>query len=75
MTEQTTSPDRSTRAGSSLPSPWAHGFVVFAGVMMILAGGFHAFAGLVGLFKNEFYVATRQYLLQSTPPAGAGSTS
>ena len=32
--------------------------------MMIMAGIFQAFAGLVALFENEFYVATRNYLFQ-----------
>lgn len=42
----------------------ATGFIVFAGVMMIMSGAFQAIAGLVALFENEFYVATRNYLLQ-----------
>jgi hypothetical protein len=45
-------------------SGWAAGLVLFAGIMMILAGSFQAFAGLVAIFENEFYVATRNYLLQ-----------
>ena len=32
--------------------------------MMVMSGGFQAFAGLVALFENEFYVATRDYLFQ-----------
>ena len=31
---------------------------------MIMAGGFQTLAGLVALFQDEFYVATRNYLLQ-----------
>ena len=46
------------------PSGLATGFIVFAGVIMIVAGGFQAFAGLVALFEDEFYVATPDYLLQ-----------
>ena len=45
-------------------SSWAVGFVLFAGVMMIMAGAFQAFSGLVALFEDEFYVATRNYLFQ-----------
>jgi hypothetical protein len=37
---------------------------VFAGVMMIMAGSFQTFAGLVALFENEFYIKTPDYLLQ-----------
>jgi hypothetical protein len=46
------------------PSGWATGLIVFAGVMMIMAGGFQTLAGLVALFEDEFYVATRNYLLE-----------
>jgi hypothetical protein len=45
-------------------SNWAIGFILFAGVMMIMAGTFQVFAGLVALFENEFYVATRNYMFQ-----------
>ncbi|WP_432875078.1 DUF7144 family membrane protein [Kribbella sp. CA-245084] len=45
-------------------SGWAIGFILFAGVMMVLAGGFQTFTGLVALFENEFYVSTRNYLFQ-----------
>jgi hypothetical protein len=43
---------------------WAVGFILFAAVMMIMVGVFQAIAGLVALFENEFYVATRNYLFQ-----------
>ena len=42
----------------------AAGFILFAATMMILVGVFHAITGLVALFENEFYVATREYLFQ-----------
>ena len=45
-------------------SGWAVGFILFAGIMMIMSGFFQAIAGLVALFENEFYVATRNYLFQ-----------
>jgi len=43
---------------------WARGAIVFAGMMMIIAGAFQAITGMVGLFANEFYITTRQYLFQ-----------
>jgi len=46
------------------PPGWAVGFIVFAAVMMMMAGVFQALAGLVAIFKNEFYVATRNYLFE-----------
>src|SRR5215218_7428251 len=45
-------------------SGWAAGFTMFAAVIMIMAGVFQALQGLVGIFENEFYVATRNYLFQ-----------
>ena len=42
----------------------AAGFILFAATMLILVGIFHAIDGLVALFQNEFYVATRNYLFQ-----------
>ena len=45
-------------------SGWASGFVLFAALMMIMAGVWQALAGLVALFENEFYVATRNYLFE-----------
>jgi hypothetical protein len=50
------------RAGQA--SGWAVGFIVFAAVMMIMAGLFEALTGLVAVFDNDFYVATRNYLFQ-----------
>jgi len=46
------------------PSGVAKGFSVFAAVMMIMAGGFQALAGLVAILENEFYVTTPNYLLE-----------
>jgi hypothetical protein len=46
------------------PPGWAIGFIVFAAVMMMMTGAFQALAGLVAIFENEFYVATRNYLFQ-----------
>ncbi|QDP98277.1 hypothetical protein FOE78_22325 [Microlunatus elymi] len=42
----------------------ASGFLTFASVIMIMAGAFQAFTGLVAIVRNEFYVATRNYILQ-----------
>ncbi|HEY5858070.1 MAG TPA: hypothetical protein VIW24_29600 [Aldersonia sp.] len=46
------------------PSAWAAGFVMFAAVLMIMAGIFQAISGLVALFQDEFYLTTANYLLQ-----------
>ena len=55
--------DAYSRAGRQT-SGWAVGFILFAAIMMIMVGVFQAFQGLVAIFENEFYVATRNYLFQ-----------
>ena len=50
--------------GKKQGSSWASGGVFFAGVLMIMAGVFQGIAGLVGLFENEFYVATTNYVFE-----------
>jgi hypothetical protein len=45
-------------------SGWAVGFTLFAALMMIMAGVWQGLAGLIAIFENEFYVATRNYLFE-----------
>jgi hypothetical protein len=42
----------------------AVGLVLFATLMMFMAGVFQAITGLVALFNDDFYVATEDYLLK-----------
>jgi hypothetical protein len=51
------------RAGDDT-SGWAVGFILFAAIMLIMAGIFQAFDGLVALFNDTFYVTTREYVFQ-----------
>jgi hypothetical protein len=46
------------------PSGWVIGGVTFAAVMMMMAGTFQALAGIVAIFENEFYAATKNYVFQ-----------
>jgi hypothetical protein len=62
MTEQSPSQSRSVRGQE--PSGWAVGFILFAAIMMIMVGVFQALQGIIAIFENEFYVATRNYLFQ-----------
>jgi hypothetical protein len=39
-------------------------WVTFAGVMMMLLGGWHAISGLGGIVENEFLVATPNYIFE-----------
>src|SRR5215208_210541 len=52
-----------SRAGRQT-SGWAVGFIMFAAIMLIMVGVFQALQGLVVIFENEFYVATRNYTFQ-----------
>jgi hypothetical protein len=40
---------------------WAEGFILFASIMMIIVGLFHAFFGLAYLFSGEFLVVEDGY--------------
>jgi hypothetical protein len=62
MSEQTPSGSRAARGQQT--TGWAVGFILFAGLMMLMSGAFQAIQGLVAIFENEFYVATRNYLFQ-----------
>ena len=62
MTEQTPTGYRTSRGQQT--TSWAVGFILFAAIMMIMSGVFQALAGLVAIFENEFYAATRNYLFQ-----------
>jgi hypothetical protein len=55
--------DAYSRAGRQT-SGAAVGFILFAAIMLIMSGVFQALQGLVAIFENEFYVATRNYLFQ-----------
>jgi len=63
MTDRATSQNRSAGREREA-SGWAVSFTLFAAIMMLMAGMFQALAGLVAIFQNEFYVATRNYLFQ-----------
>ena len=64
MTEQTASQYRTVQQDDAAPRRGTTGLTTFAGVMMIMAGGFQLFNGLVALLANEFYVNTPNYLFK-----------
>jgi hypothetical protein len=49
---------------SQRPSGAAVGWTMFAAFMLILIGGFHVISGLIAIFNDTFYVATRDYVFQ-----------
>jgi hypothetical protein len=63
MTNETYSSSAPRRAERET-SGMAVGFILFAAIMMIMVGVFEAIQGLVGIFENEFYVPTRNYIFQ-----------
>lgn len=50
--------------GDRQPSGAAVGWTAFAGVMMILVGGFQAMSGLIAILRDDFYVPPREYAFQ-----------
>ena len=48
----------------SEPNDWALGWTSYAAVMLMLVGGFHGFAGLVGILENDLYVLAGGYVLE-----------
>ena len=63
MTEDAYSSSGARRAEQET-SGTAVGFILFAAIMMLMAGSFQALQGLIAIFENEFYVATRNYVFQ-----------
>jgi hypothetical protein len=57
----TTNPGRSTDGDYSVA---AAGTILFAGIIMIVAGAFHIIQALVALFNDEFYVAGQEYVFK-----------
>jgi hypothetical protein len=43
-------------------SPWATGLSLFAAALMMVAGIWHALAGIAALFQDTVYVSTPEYL-------------
>jgi hypothetical protein len=64
MTEQSPSQYQSPGRAGKATSGWAVGFIMFAAIMMIMVGVFQALQGLIAIFENEFYLATRNYTFQ-----------
>lgn len=43
-------------------SGWASGLTVFAGVIMVIGGVWHALVGIAALFNDQLYVSTPRYI-------------
>jgi len=58
------SPRYSSAAREDEGSGWAVGFILFAAMLMMMIGVFQALAGLVAIFNDNFYAATREYVFK-----------
>jgi hypothetical protein len=47
----------------SAPRTGWQGWIAFAGMLMILLGSFHAMAGLVALFQDDYFLVSKSGLL------------
>ena len=53
------------------PSGWAMGWTGFAGLMMVVGGGWWIISGFVAIVNSDFYVVGREYVFQfDTTPWG-----
>jgi hypothetical protein len=64
MADQASRRSTAADSGRHAASGGAVGLIVFAVLIMILAGTFQFIAGLVALFENEFYVTSRNNVFQ-----------
>ena len=46
------------------PSGWAVGWTAFAGIMMVLMGGWWIISGLVAIVNDEFFVVGEDYIFK-----------
>ncbi|HET6493797.1 MAG TPA: hypothetical protein VFH61_00330 [Thermoleophilia bacterium] len=46
------------------PSGWAVGWTAFAGITMLMMGGWWIISGLIALFNDTFYVVGQEYIFQ-----------
>jgi hypothetical protein len=51
-------------SGGHQPTAWV-GFVAFGGILLLMLGGFQAIEGFVALFKDTYYLVTRNGLVLS----------
>jgi hypothetical protein len=75
MSETARTPQDYPRVSSTEPDPgtsaWV-GWILFAGVMLILVGIFQAMAGLVALFDHNYYVVASGHLVVRLDYTGWG---
>jgi hypothetical protein len=74
---ETSAPETSARSGAGPAGPqttgWV-GWIVFAGVMMLILGMFHAFQGLIALFQQDYYLVAANGLTVHLDYTGWGWT-
>ena len=59
---QTTAPAATGRRMAAEPTGWV-GWIIFAATMMLMMGTFHAIAGLVALFRDEYFLVSKNGLV------------
>ena len=45
-------------------NPWAMGLAMFAAIMLMIIGFFHAIAGIVALVEDTYYVVGREWVFE-----------
>jgi hypothetical protein len=62
MTFSTADDEERVREVNSMSGGW-YGLVAFAGMMLIMLGTFHAIAGLVALFQDDYFLVGKNGLV------------
>ena len=62
MTFSTADDEERVRVDNSMSGGW-YGLVAFAGMMLIMLGSFHAIAGLVALFQDDYFLVGKSGLV------------
>jgi hypothetical protein len=55
-------PSRRVGSPKERVSPWAAGLTLFAAALMLVAGIWHALAGIAALFQDTIYVSAPEYV-------------
>ncbi|MDZ5623043.1 DUF7144 family membrane protein [Nocardioides bizhenqiangii] len=55
--------DQRSAHRTEAPGNGWYGWIAFASVMMVLLGSFHAVAGLIGVFKEDYYLVGKSDLV------------
>lgn len=57
----TTRPQPADRTSAAVSGPWVTGLALFAGILMVVLGIYHALGGIAAIIGDRLYVTTPDY--------------